>query len=60
MLTPIHIIRYSYTKAVDLLFIVTPVVGVLNCSMFRSTLLYEHFSFAITLMVKRELVALLK
>ena len=44
---------------VDLLFIVTPIVGVCNCSMFCYTLLYVHSSFAIILMGKRELVALL-
>ena len=42
---------------VDLLFIVTPIVGAFNCSMFCSTLLYVHSSFAIILMGKRELVA---
>ena len=44
---------------VDLLFIVTPIVGVCNCSMFCSTLLYVPSSFAIILMGKRELIALL-
>ena len=44
---------------VDLLFIVTPIVGVCNCSMLCCTLLYVHSSFAIILMGKRELVALL-
>ena len=44
---------------VDLLFIVTPIVGVCNCSMFCCTLLYAPSSFAIILMRKRELVALL-
>ena len=34
-------------------------MGVCNCSMFCSTLLYVHFSIAIILMGKRELVALL-
>ena len=43
---------------VDLLFIVTPIVGVCNCSMFCFTLLYVPSSFAIILMGKRELVAL--
>ena len=38
---------------VDFLFIVTPIVGVCNCSM------YVHSSIAIILMGKRELVALL-
>ena len=47
------------SKAVDFLFIVTPIVGVCNCSMFCCTLLYVHFSIAIILMGKRELVALL-
>ena len=46
---------------VDVLFIGTLFVGVCNCSMFRfwCTLLYVHSSFAIILMGKRELVALL-
>ena len=34
-------------------------MGVCNCSMFCCTLLYAHSSFAIILMGKRELVALL-
>ena len=42
-----------------LLFIVDPIVGVCNCSMFCCTLLYVHSSFVIILMEKRELVALL-
>ena len=41
------------------LFIVTPIVGVCNCSMFCCTLLYIHSSIAIIFMGKRELVALL-
>ena len=41
------------------LFIVTPIVGVCNCSMFCCALLYVHSSIAIILMGKRELVALL-
>ena len=44
---------------VDFLFIVTPLVGVCNCSMFCCTLLYVHSSTAIISMGKRELVALL-
>ena len=44
---------------VEFLFIVTPIVGVCNCNMFGFTLLYAHSSFAIILMGKRELVALL-
>ena len=45
----------------NLLLIVSPIVGVLNCSMFCCTLLYVHSSFAIILIGKRErgLVALL-
>ena len=49
----------SHWLKVDLLFIVTPIVGVCNCSMFCCTLLYVPSSFAIILMGKRELVALL-
>ena len=45
--------------AVDFLFIVTPIVGVCNCSVFCCTLLYVHSGIAIILMEKRELVALL-
>ena len=41
------------------LLIVTPIVGVCNCSMFCCTLLYVHSSIAIILMGKRELIALL-
>ena len=44
---------------VDFLFIVSPIVGVCNCSMFCCTLLYVHSSIAIILMRKRELIALL-
>ena len=44
---------------VDCLFIVTPIVGVCNCSMFCCMLLYVHSSIAIILMGKRELIALL-
>ena len=44
---------------VDVLLIVTPIVGVCNCSMFCCILLYVHSSSAIILMGKRELVALL-
>ena len=38
----------------NLLFIVTPIVGVCNCSLFCCTLLYVHSSFAIILIGKRE------
>ena len=44
---------------VDILFIVTPIMGVCNCSMFCCTLLYVHSSIAIILLGKRELIALL-
>ena len=43
----------------DFLFIVTPIVGVCNCSMFCCTLLYVHSSIAIILMGNRELIVLL-
>ena len=43
----------------DFLFIVTPIMGVCNCSMFCCTLLYVHSSIAIILMGKKKLVALL-
>ena len=42
------------------MFIVTPIVGVCNSSMFCCTLLCVRSSIAIILMGKRELVALLK
>ena len=44
----------------DFLFIVTPIVGVCNCSMFSCTLIYVHSSLAFVLMRQRELVALLR
>ena len=47
------------SSILNFLFIVTPLVGVCNCSMFCCTLLFVHSSIAITLMGKRELVALL-
>ena len=51
--------RGGGSVVVDFLFIVTPFVGVCNCSMFCCTLLYVHSSIAVILMGKRELVALL-
>ena len=51
--------RFSGSVVVDFLLIVAPIVGVCNCSMFCCTLLYVHFSIAIILMGKRELIALL-
>ena len=47
------------SDVVDILFIVTPIVGVCNCSMFCYTLCNVHSSIAIILFGKRELVALL-
>ena len=44
---------------IDSLLIVTPTMGFCKCSMFCCALLYVHSSFAILLMGKRELVALL-
>ena len=44
---------------VGFLLIVTPIVGVCDCSMFCCTLLYVHSSIAIILTGKRELIALL-
>ena len=46
-------------SVVDFLFVVTPIVGVCNCSLFCCTLLNVHSSIAIILVGKRELVALL-
>ena len=42
------------------MFIVTPIVGVCNSSMFCCMLLYVHSSLAIILIGKRELIALLR
>ena len=59
-MTPMYGLKIGQIKSlVDFLFIVTPIVGVCNCSMFCCTLLYVHFSIAIILMGKRELIALL-
>ena len=49
----------SGSVVVDLLFIVTPIVRACNYSMFCCTLLYVPTSFAIILIGKRELAALL-
>ena len=60
MITLSHESRAEFLNFfVEFLFIVTPIVGVCNCSMFCCTLLYVHFSIAIILMGKRELIALL-
>ena len=53
---PTHL---EQTVVVDFLFIVTPIVGVCNCSMFCCTVVYVHSSIAIILMGKRELIDLL-
>ena len=44
---------------VAFLFIVTPIAGVCNCSMFCCALLCVHSSIAVVLVGRRELVALL-
>ena len=49
----------SMWEVILILFIVTLIVGVCNCSKFWCTLRYVHSSIAIILMGKRELVALL-
>ena len=49
----------SGSVVVDFLSIVTPIVGVCNCSLFCCTLLHVHSSIAVVLMGKRELIALL-
>ena len=51
--------KYKISVVVDFLFIVNPIVGVCNCSIFCCTLLYVNSSIAIILNGKRELVALL-
>ena len=48
----------SVLVVVDLLFIVTPIVGVCYCSMFCCTILYVNSRFAVILTGKRKLVAL--
>ena len=53
------LVDFVDSVVVDFLFIVTPIVGVCNCSMFCYALLYVHSRIAIILMGKRELVALL-
>ena len=55
----LHLTIIHCIVVVDCLFIVTPIVGVCNCSMFCCMLLYVQSSIAIILMGKRELVALL-
>ena len=50
---------FLFFFAVESLLIVSPIVGLCNCSMFCCALLYVHSGFAVVLMGKRELVALL-
>ena len=52
-------LSYLLILGAALLFINTPKVGVCYCSMFCRTIIYVPSSFAIILMGKRELVALL-
>ena len=56
---PVALAAVCSKAVVLLLLIVTPVVGFCNCSMFCCALLCVHSCFAIILMGKRELVALL-
>ena len=54
-----HKVLRRCSVVVDSLLIVTPIVGVCKCSMFCCTLLFVDSSFAVILMGKRELDALL-
>ena len=56
---PVALIVVRSKEVVLLLLIVTPIVGLCNCSMFCCALLCIHSSCAIISMGKRELVALL-
>ena len=56
---PVALAAVCSKAVVLLLLIVTPIVGFCNCSMFCCALLCVHSSFAIILMGKRALVALL-
>ena len=49
----------SGSVVVDSLLIVTLILEIFNCSMFCCVLIYVHSSFAIILMGKRKMVALL-
>ena len=53
------VVKFQGFVVVNFLFIVTPIVGVCNCSMFCCTLLNAHSRIVIILIGKRELVALL-
>ena len=52
LLLSMSVLRRGSVVVVDFLFIVTPIVGVCNYSMFCCTLLYVHSSIAIILMGK--------
>ena len=55
----LSVLRRCFCFFVNFLFIVTPIVGVCDCSMFCCTLLCVHSSIAIILIGKKEMVALL-
>ena len=57
--TIIRVCKAVILLLLTFLFIVSPIVGVCNCSVFYCTLLCVRSSIAIILMGKRELVALL-
>ena len=59
ILAAVHSQAGGGSVVVDTLLIVTPIVGFCNCSMFCCELLCVHSSFAIVLVGKREMVALL-
>ena len=56
-ISPLVALAAVRSKAVDLLLIVTPIVGFFNCSMVCCALLCVHSSFSIISMGKRELIA---
>ena len=51
--------KISFPMPSQMMKLVTPIVGVCNCSMFCCTLLYVHSSIAIILMGQKELIVLL-
>ena len=55
----LSVLRRSCSVVADSSLIVTLIMGFCNCSMFWRALLYVHSSFAIIMMGKRGLVALL-
>ena len=56
---PLSYAAFRSKAVVLLLLISTPIVGTCNCYLFCCALLYVHFRFAIILIGKRELIALL-